>query len=207
MQAPTYVNKPGVAVSSSPTLSPDLIRLLKLFLLPALGLVLLLSFFNGYRANNSGEDRSFKVAASDRLFFMNLRSVHYDRETRRDAGMVLFRHEKRKQTKSGLYFFPAILLHPKKEEAYLFFEWEGERLPLSLQVKKGNQVRQIPLALGGNESHKALGEVLWPLLEQGATFTATLDGKEIPLWEGEMEKEVLKTVLSDYFRVLNQARP
>jgi hypothetical protein len=192
-------------VSSARSLSPDLLRLLKLFLLPSLGLVLLLSFFDDYRANNTGKDRSFSVTAADRLFFMNLRSVHYDREFRRDADMILFRHDQRVIEEGSLYFFPALVWHPKKEEAYLFFEWQEGKQPEELLVIKGDELIRLPLALAGNESHKALGEALLLLLEQGATFTATLEGKEIPLWAGEMEKEVLKTVLSDYFRVLNQA--
>jgi hypothetical protein len=55
--------------SKAPIFTPDLIKVLKIFLGSALGIVLLLSFFDGYRADNTGKDRSFKIANADKLFF------------------------------------------------------------------------------------------------------------------------------------------
>ena len=193
--------------SKAPVLTPDLIKVLKIFLGSALALVLMLSFFDGYRANNTGKDRAFQVADADRLFFVNLRSIHYDREVRQEAEMELFRHGKRLMSDTVPTFFPALLLHSKQKEAYLFFELEGADYPIQIQANLGDEVIQVPFDLGGNTAHKALGEQLWSLLQQNASFKWTVDGKEYPLWETESEKEVLKTVLTDYFRILNQPQP
>lgn len=193
--------------SKAPVLTPDLIKVLKIFLGSALALVLLLSFFDGYRANNTGKDRAFQVADADRLFFVNLRSIHYDREVRPEAGMELFRHGKRLKTDTIPTIFPALLLHTKQKEAYLFFELEGAEYPIQIQAISGDEVIHIPFDLGANTAHKALGEQLWPLLQQKASFSLSVDGKEYPLWQTESEKEVLKTVLTDYFRILNQPQP
>jgi hypothetical protein len=193
--------------SKAPVLTPDLIKVLKIFLGSALGLVLVLSFFDGYRSNNTGKDRSFQVADADRLFFLNLRSIHYVREMRQKAGMELFRHGKRPNSDTIPGFFPAILLPSKTNEAYLFFELEGADYPIQIQATLGDQVIHILFDLGGNTAHKALGEQLWPLLQQNASFSLSGNGKETPLWQTESEKEVLKTVLTDYFRILNQPQP
>ena len=193
--------------SKSPVLTPDLLKVLKIFLGSALALVLVLSFFDGYRANNTGKDRAFQVADADRLFFVNLRSIHYDREVRPEAGMELFRHGKRLKTDTIPTFFPALLLHTRQKEAYLFFELEGAEYPIQLQAISGDEVIHIPFDLGGNTAHKALGEQLWPLLQQNTSFSLSVSGKEYPLWQTESEKEVLKTVLTDYFRILNQPQP
>ena len=193
--------------SKAPVLTPDLIKVLKIFLGSALGLVLILSFFDGYRANNTGKKRTFQIADADRLFFVNLRSIHYDREVRQEADMEIFRHGKRLKSDTIPRFFPAILVPSKTNEAYLFFELEGADYPIQLQAKLGDQVIQIPFDLGGNTAHKALGEQLWPLLQQNAAFSWLVGGKETPLWQTESEKEVLKTVLTDYFRILNQPQP
>jgi len=193
--------------SKAPVLTPDLIKVLKIFLGSALALVLMLSFFDGYRANNTGKDRTFQVADADRLFFLNLRSIHYDREMRQEAGMELFRHGKRPNSDTIPEFFPAILLPSKTIEAYLFFELEGADYPIQIQASLGNEVIQIPVDLGRNTAHKALGEQLWPLLQQNASFSLSGNGKEYPIWQTESEKEVLKTVLTDYFRILNQPQP
>ena len=193
--------------SKSPVLTPDLIKVLKIFLGSALALVLLLSFFDGYRANNTGKERTFQVADADRLFFVNLRSIHYDRELRSEAKMELFRHGKRPKFDTIPSFFPAILLPSKTKEAYLFFELEGADYPIQIQAILGDDVIQIPFDLSGNTAHKSLGEQLWPLLQQQASFKLLLQGKEYPLWQTESDQEVLKTVLTDYFRILNQAQP
>ena len=193
--------------SKSPVLTPDLIKVLKIFLGSALALVLLLSFFDGYRANNTGKERTFQVADADRLFFVNLRSIHYDRELRSEAKMELFRHGKRPKFDTIPSFFPAILLPSKTKEAYLFFELEGADYPIQIQAMLGDEVIQIPFDLSGNTAHKSLGEQLWPLLQQQASFKLLLQGKEYPLWQTESDQEVLKTVLTDYFRILNQAQP
>lgn len=193
--------------SKAPVLTPDLIKVLKIFLGSALGLVLLLSFFDGYRANNTGKDRSFKVADADKLFFVNLRSIHYDRELRSEAKMKLFRQGKRPKSDTIPSFFPAILIPSKANEAYLFFELEGADYPIQIQATLGEEVIQIPFDLSGNTAHKYLGEQLWPLLQQDASFSLVVRDKEIPLWQTESEKEVLKTVLTDYFRLLNQPQP
>lgn len=193
--------------SKAPVFTPDLIKVLKIFLGSALGIVLLLSFFDGYRADNTGKDRSFKIADADKLFFVNLRSIHYDRELRSEAKMELFRHGKRPKFDTIPSFFPAILLPAKTKEAYLFFELEGADYPIQIQAMLGDEVIQIPFDLSGNTAHKSLGEQLWPLLQQQASFKLLVEGKEYPLWQTESDKEVLKTVLTDYFRILNQAQP
>ncbi len=193
--------------SKAPVLTPDLIKVLKIFLGSALVLVLMLSFFDGYRANNTGKDRSFQVAAADRLFFINLRSIHYDRELRQEAEMELFRRGKRQIDPQNPNFFPAILLPSKKEEAYLYFELEGGDYPIQIQVLDQGKETLISFDLAGNAAHKGLAEQIWPLLQRDASFTWEVNGSKYPLWQTESEKEVLKTVLTDYFRILNQPQP
>jgi len=193
--------------SKAPVFTPDLIKVLKIFLGSALGIVLLLSFFDGYRADNTGKDRSFKIANADKLFFVNLRSIHYDRELRSEAKMEIFRHGKRQIAPNTPSFFPAILFPSKEGEAYLFFELEGATYPIQIQVKDQGKETKISFDLAGNTGHKALAEQLWPFLQRDASFTWEVNGSKYPLWANESEKEVLKTVLTDYFRVLNQPQP
>ena len=193
--------------SKAPVFTPDLIKVLKIFLGSALGIVLLLSFFDGYRADNTGKERTFQVADADRFFFLNLRSIHYDREVRQEADMELYRHGKRPKFDSIPSFFPAILLPSKTKEAYLFFELEVADYPIQIQAMLGDEVIQIPFDLSGNTAHKSLGKQLWPLLQQQASFKLLVERKEYPLWQTESDQEVLKTVLTDYFRILNQAQP
>jgi hypothetical protein len=190
--------------SNAPVFSPELLKILKIFLGISVVLVLVFSLFDGYRANNTGEDRSFRVADADKLYFLNLRAIHYDRELRREAGMTVYRHGKRTAADSLSVLFPAILLHPVQEEAYLYFELPAEEYPLQVLVKAGATSDTLLLELGGNALHKAFAEQLWPFLAQEAVFVRLKGGNELPIWSTEREKEVLNTILSDYFRLLNQ---
>jgi hypothetical protein len=121
--------------------------------------------------------------------------------------MEIFRHGKRQIQSEKPSFFPAILFPSKKEEAYLFFELEGGIYPIEIQVMDQGKETKISFDLSGNIAHKALAEQLWPFLQRDAAFTWNVNGSNYPLWANDSEIEVLKTVLTDYFRVLNQPQP
>lgn len=184
--------------------TPELVRLVKIFIFLSLGLVLILSFFNSYRANNTGENRFYRVNDSNRLYFMNVRAIHYDREVRRDAGMTLFRHGKRLQSESQPTLDLVILINPVKEDAYIYFELKNADWPIQLQAKKGSDIRVFDFSNGNNDEHFSLIQKLKPLIQEDGEFELIFGDKIVPLWAKEKEKEALKSVVEDYFRLLNQ---
>lgn len=186
------------------TLTPELIKVLKIFLFSSLGLVLVLSFFNGYRANNSGEDRTFRVNDSNRLYFLNVRSIHYDREVRQDAGMTLFRHGKRLQTDSQPTLDLVILLNPVKDDAYIYFELKNADWPIQIVSKSESGTSKFDFSNGNNADHFQLLTKLNSAIANDSAFELVVGEKSYPLWSGEKEKEALKSVAEDYFRLLNQ---
>ncbi len=190
--------------AKDPVLTPDLVRILKIFLTSAFGFMLVLSFFNSYRANNSGEERTFKITDSNKLYFLNVRSIHYDRELRRDAGMTLFRHGRRMPSDSIPKIDPVILLNPLTDEAYIYFELKHAEFPVQIRAKSGKEEQHVEFVNGNNSDHFALMKLLNPLINNNFDFYLMISGKEFPLWPSEKEKEVLKTVFEDYFRLLNQ---
>ena len=191
--------------SRDPVLTPDLVRIVKIFLFTSFGLMLVLSFFNSYRADNSGKERTFRTSDSDRLYFINVRSIHYDRELRRDASMTLFRHAKRIQFDSIQKFDPVIILNPLRDEAYIYFELKNAEFPVQIRAKSGIEIQTIEFANGNNSDHFALMKTLNPLINNDFDFYILQSGKEFPLWVSDEEKEILKTVFGDYFRLLNQS--
>jgi hypothetical protein len=189
--------------SNDPVLTPELIRILKIFILSSLGLVLVFSFFNTYRAENTGEDKTFWVTDANRIYFLNMRALKYEREYRRDAGMTLFRHENRFQPDSIPTLDPVILLNPKKDEAYIYFELRNAEFPIKIKAKSSHGDRIFDFSNGNNQSHLQLFMDLKPLIEENFVFELEVNQKSFPLWSSEKEKEVLKTVSEDYFRLLN----
>lgn len=188
---------------SDQVLTPELVKLLKTFIFLSLGLVLILSFFNSYRANNTGEDKSYRVNDSNRLYFMNVRAIHYDREVRRDAGMTLFRHGKRLQSDAQPTLDLVVLLNPVKDDAYIYFELKNADWPIRLSAKTDKDVLVFDFSNGNNDEHFGLIQKLKPLIQENAEFELILDGKIFPIWSNEMEKEAVKSVVEDYFRLLN----
>lgn len=187
-----------------PVLTPELIKILKIFIFSSLGLVLIFSFFNEYRANNTGQDGTFRINDSNRLYFLNVRSIHYDREIRRDAGMYLYRHGKRIQSDSIPTLDMVILLNSKKDEAYIYFELKNADWPIRISVKSSSGSQILEFTNGNNLDHFAMLQKLQAFIEEDVEFELLVDQKSIPLWSSELEKKALKSVVEDYFRLLNQ---
>lgn len=191
--------------SRDPVLSPDLVRILKIFIFSAFGLVLVLSFFNERRANNSGEDQTFRVTDASRLYFQNVRSIYYDREIRRDAGMTLFRHGKRLQSDSQPTLDLVILLNPVNENGFIYFELKNADWPIQIKSKSEGIEQVFEFANGNNMDHFNLLKKLKPAIDQNSDFELIVGEKTHPLWSGEKEKTALKSVVEDYFRLLEQS--
>lgn len=184
--------------------SPELIRILKIFGLLSVCFVLLLSFFNTKRANNSGEDLTFRVTSSNRLYFLNVRAIKYDRETRSDAGMLLYRHGRRASSEGDPQLDLVIILNNPKDETYLYWELANIDWPLEIKASNGEN-EQFFLFQNGNNA-ELLGHVrqLRPWIDEEADFEIKVDSTWIPLWSKPAEKKALKTILEDYFRLINQ---
>jgi hypothetical protein len=185
-------------------LTPELVKLLKIFIFLSLGLILILSFFNSYRANNTGQNRTYRVNDSNRLYFTNVRAIHYDREVRRDAGMTLFRHGKRLQSDTQPTLDLVILLNPVKDDAYILFELKNADWPIRLSAKTAMDVQVFDFSNGNNDDHLGLIQKLKPLIHGNAEFELISGSKIAPIWSNEIEKEAVKSVVEDYFRLLNQ---
>lgn len=191
--------------AKDPVLTPELIKIMKIFIFSSLGLVLVFSFFNSYRADNTGADRTFKISDADKLYFLNVRSIHYDREVRRDAGMTLFRHGKRFQSDSLPIFYPLIILNPVKDDAYVFFEIQNAEYPIRLRTNAGSDSQVIDFSNGNNQDHLRLLNQLKLWIEGDYEILLESGDQVFPIWASEKEKEIFKTVVEDYFRLINQS--
>ncbi|MDX5338185.1 MAG: hypothetical protein LPK25_04105 [Cyclobacteriaceae bacterium] len=190
--------------SQDKVLTPELVRIIKIFLFSSFGLVLIFSFFNTYRADNTQKDKTFQVSDSARLFFLNLRAIHYDREIRRDAGMTLFRPGDRNQSETEPTLIPAILLNPNKEEAYIFWELKNVEFPVEILAFKHQDSVMLSLDQGNNLVHFKFFNQIKPLIQEDYSFEILSGGKKYPIWTSEQENEALKTLVEDYLRLLNQ---
>ncbi|WP_339698539.1 hypothetical protein [Algoriphagus aquimarinus] len=188
---------------SNDSLSPELIKILKIFGLISLGLVVLLSFFNTKRANNSGDDLTFRMSSSNRLYFLNVRAIKYDRESRSDAGMLLFRHGKREVSDINPSLDIVIILNSQKDEAYLYLEPVNIDWPLEIRASLEGKQEKFHLQNTNNSESLAYVRKLQPWIAADAKFEIKKDTAWTSIWSKPKENEALKTTLEDYFRLIN----
>ncbi|WP_339754391.1 hypothetical protein [Algoriphagus aquimarinus] len=185
-------------------LSPELVKILKIFGLISIALVVVLSFFNTKRANNTGDDLTFRMSSSSRLYFLNMRAIKYDRETRSDAGMVLFRHGKREISKTEPSLDLVIILNSQKDEAYLYLEPVNVDWPLEIRASKDDKVKVFHVQNGNNSEFLAYVRLLEPWIADDAKFEIKNESVWTSFWSKPKEKEALQTILEDYFRLINE---
>ncbi|MBN3581539.1 hypothetical protein JYB64_04020 [Algoriphagus aestuarii] len=190
--------------SRDPIFTPELIKILKIFGLASLLLVFVFSFFNDKRADNTGEDRTFKVNDSNRLFFLNLRSIHYEREARIDAKMTLFRHKDTIQNDKPWNLILVIILNSLKNESYIYFELQNLKWPIELKAVSAGEEQKFHLENGNNKQFFDYLTSLKPWIEEDADFFIQKDGTWKSIWETEIEKESLKEIMDDYLKLLEK---
>lgn len=184
--------------------TPELIKILKIFGFVSIGLVFILSFFNSKRANNSGEDLTFRMSSSSRMYFLNVRTLKYDRETRSDAGMILFRHGKRAISGSDPQLDLVIILNNPKDEAYLYLEPVNLDWPLEIKATQEGREQIFHFDMGNNFEVLEYVRQLEPWIESEASFVIKVDSTWIDIWSSPKEKDALKTIIEDYFRLINE---
>ncbi|PZX57968.1 hypothetical protein [Algoriphagus chordae] len=184
--------------------TPELIKIIKIFGLISVGLVIVLSFFNTKRANNSGEDLTFRMTSSSRLYFLNVKAIKYDIERRSDAGMTLFRHGKREVSETNPSIDLVIILNTVKDEAYLYIEPVNLDWPLEISASKDGKKEIFSFQNGNNSELLSYARQLEPWVNKDASFEIRKDSIWIPIWTEPKEKAALQTIFEDYFRLINE---
>ncbi|WP_375585017.1 hypothetical protein [Cyclobacterium xiamenense] len=81
------------STSHTDQMTAEMYRLLKIFGSISVGLVLLLSFFNEYRANNSGEETEFTASDAGLIYFNNIRKIDYHTARLPEAMIDRYTHQ------------------------------------------------------------------------------------------------------------------
>lgn len=188
--------------SKDPILTPELLKIIKIFGAASILLVVVFSFFDSYRANNSGEDRTFRMTSSSRLYFLNLKAINYDRENRSDAGMVLYRHNGFGLDSEEATLILVLILNSQKDESYLYLEPKNIDWPIRLSFDENGQTRQLNFENGNKFDHLEQVTQLQKLLEEEVKLFLIDEDQKIPLWGSESEKDAIKSTFEDYFRII-----
>ncbi|MCH6199605.1 hypothetical protein MMU07_08445 [Aquiflexum sp. LQ15W] len=198
-----------MAKSNKGSLSPELIRLLKIFGIGSLVFVLVMSFFNEKRANNSGREPSpMRMTDPERIYFKNVRSSYYDIEIRRDAKMTVYRHGKRSKDTNRPTLVFSIIINQHSDEAYIFLEPNIEENPIRVKwsIPGKNQEGEITFEGGDKFAHLEFAQKITPILQENAIFEVRGNEKWVPLWEDEKEKNAVMVTIEDYQKLIGLVR-
>ncbi|MFD2034107.1 hypothetical protein ACFSKL_04855 [Belliella marina] len=191
-------------MSKSDSLSPEMIKILKIFGLGSILFVLTLSFFNEKRANNSGKEESIlSITDAERLFFKNVRGIYYDIEARDDAKMTIYRYGKRIEESESPLINLSILINRIKDEAYIYVEPSWDASHFKLRITQGNKVDTLAYESGDKLAHFGFVKKIYPFLNENAYFEVWKDNKWVSILENEKEIDALRIPISDFYRLIN----
>jgi hypothetical protein len=184
--------------------TPELVKIIKIFGLISIGLVVALSFFNTKRASNTEANPIFRMPASNRLYFLNIRAIDYDVEIRTDAKMSLYRHDSRATWDEVPTIDFVIILNKGKDEAYLYLEPKNTDWPIRLKVEEGNSEQTFEFQNGNKSTFYEYSEDLQPWLLGHSKFQLKTKNGWVKIWDIPSEKQAIKTTLEDFYQLINQ---
>ena len=197
-------------MATNDALSPELVRILKIFGALSIGLVLLLSLFNDQKADNTGNMDEFFITDANRIYFKNLRQSNYDIERRQDAKMDLYRYDKRVTDTSQHTLNATLIINRIKDAAYLYLEPQGglkNENPLRIRWEKSSGEKgENSFYQGDRYSHHQFMEEIFPLLDpdEPVTFQAIVDDSWIPILTTTQEIDALRITCRDYYRLIGR---
>lgn len=184
----------------------EMFRLLKIFGLGSLALVLMLSFFDGHRANNSGEDSTFTIKDAGLLFFYNVRRIDYRISRLPEAKLEVYTHKSFKIDSNYNTVILDIIVNKNNQTAFLFLKPQGKYINSKMLLRNEDDRKQDSLVVSTNvsnrhthlENTKKIG--YW-LQQESGNVQVLSENKWLPLFEGEREKQAFLHTLNDFLKI------
>ncbi|MEX0884297.1 MAG: hypothetical protein WDZ72_12565 [Cyclobacteriaceae bacterium] len=187
----------------------EMFRLLKIFGLASLSLVLMLSFFNEHRANNSEEEDIFRITDASRIFFKNIRRAYYKVDERPEAMLDIHRLKKWGNQASDASIGLDLIINRNKNTAFLYLVPSG--------VIKENQILQIRwhnhshtlidsmIFSGGDRyAHLSAAQRLQSVLEQDYNVEVNFQNEWLSVFDVEVERAAFLTTYQDFMQLLEK---
>ncbi|GGZ20728.1 hypothetical protein GCM10007049_11650 [Echinicola pacifica] len=181
--------------------TPELIKIIKLFGLISVSLVLILSFFDERKSNNSGmlDENSFK--ASSLIYFQNVRQIHYDIERQAEAKLLLYRHKDRSGSADSIFINLSLIVNRIKDKAYIYAELSPalellDTVRLRRQSDAGTN-EHFSILNGDRRSHELLVNKLMSLQDREVIEVQVVESW-FPIWTSDDAKQALIKTAVDY---------
>ncbi len=185
-------------IKPDPVFTPELLKIIKIFGLVSILLVIFFSFFNDQRANNSGQDEDFRMLSSARLYFKNVRAIHYNRELRKDAGMEIYRIKGIECPQNNPCLNINLIINPSKDESYIYLEPVNSDWPLILRISTEGKEISHSFENGNKSDHLRYVKILDLAIQAGDKIEMKSSKGWSQIWHTPNELEAWKTLLEDF---------
>jgi hypothetical protein len=147
------------------------------------------------------EKFQFKIRADANLFFRNVRQIYYDRESP-DGKWQAYRFNEKDTSSRQPSVQAVIVIHWINDEAYLLIEPNpilAEEELISVAIK--SQPDTLLLRERGRERMLEFGSKIYEAIQAKKDMTVLSNGKYVPFFQEEKEREVFRITMADYYRL------
>lgn len=193
--------------AKQPIFTPELIKIIKIFGLLSIGIVFVFSFFNDYRADNTGEAGQSHITDASRLYFKNMRQYYYDVEKKDEAKLDIFRYGKRLKDENRPFINLSIIISRIKDKAFIYLEPsellnDEKEIQVRWENLENGNTGTLSFIPGDRHSHFDFVARLAPLIEDGTRFQVKIDSDWQTILDSEKERYAFTVTAEDYFRLI-----
>ncbi len=186
----------------------EMFRLLKIFGIASLFLVVVLSFFNEKRADNSGAEKDFRISDASRIYFKNIRRASYNREANNEAKMDVFRLDVDEEGVSPDRIDLDLILNRNKNAAYLYLYPQGnlkneEFLLIRCLDEAGTVKDEMEFSGGNRYDHLSASKKIAGWLENEFFVETKIRGEWVALFSTEKERKAFMTTYRDFLELIS----
>ncbi|WP_215225476.1 hypothetical protein [Echinicola shivajiensis] len=193
--------------AKQPIFTPELIKIIKIFGLLSIGIVFVFSFFNDYRADNTGEAGQSHITDASRLYFKNMRQYYYDVEKKDEAKLDIFRYGKRLKDENRPFINLSIIISRIKDKAFIYLEPsellnDEKEIQVRWENLENGNTGTLSFIPGDRHSHFDFVARLAPLIEDGTRFQVKINSDWQTILDSEKERYAFTVTAEDYFRLI-----
>ena len=152
------------------------------------------------RASTATNDRQFRVADPNELYFRNVRATNYRQIPGETHYQDVYRYGTIEEQRTRPQLFAQLVLNWLEDEAYLFVEpnsvADSFTRPLTLTDEQGERI-----VLGGKspQQHLEFAEAIATRLNADLSLSLVdLEGKSVPILKDRRERETFLITLADF---------
>jgi len=175
----------------------------KSLLVVFIGLIALAIISNPAQKQLKIKQLDFKVLESDELYFKNLRQYYYEKKTREDAGFNLLNLKESNANQEIRKSYFTIVTDWRNDAAYIMLSVDSS-LIIPHRLTISSPLDTFIISEMNMERHQHVASKVYSALEDEKVsfYLLSAQNQEIEIWADHEERNLLKRILKDYFKLV-----